>query len=182
MTTRCAHLLLRRLAIIGAVAALATAAACSSEDLADRVTEGIAERATDEDVDFDIDSESGEVNVSTPDGDFSLGGDEVPEDFPSEVPLPDGFTVVTSMRMGEGETTTFTVIGQVDRSATELDDEISAAFDGGGWEETMRSTTSFGGTDSTTVGYTRSGWTANVSITGGDDGGSDLNYTVSNQD
>ncbi len=172
---------LRHLALAGALGALATGAACSSEDLADRVAEGIAERATDEDVDFDIDSESGQVNVSTPDGDFSLGSDELPEGFPSEVPLPEGLSIVTSMRMGESDTTAFTIVGQVDRSAAEVADEITGAFDADGWDETMLTTSSFGDTDSTAASYTKATWTVNVSITGGSDGGADVSYSVSNE-
>lgn len=182
MTVLRAHPSLRRLAVAGALGALAVGgAACSSEDVADRVAEGIAERGSDEDVDFDIDSESGRVDVSTPDGDFSLGSDELPDGFPSEVPLPDGLTVVTSMRMGEGDTTAFTVVGQVDRDASAVADEVTGAFDDEDWEETMRSTSSFGDTESTTAGYTNGDWTVSLSVTGGSDGGADVNYSVSNE-
>jgi len=181
MTMLRVRLSLRHIALVGALGALTTGAACSSEDLADRVAEGIAERATDEDVDFDIDSESGEVNVSTPDGDFTLGSDELPEGFPDEVPLPEGLTVITSMRLGEGDTTAFTVVGQVDRPAASVADEMTGAFDADGWEETMLTTSSFGDTDSTTAAYTKGQWMVSLSVTGDADGETGVNLTVSNE-
>ena len=58
---------------------------------ADELAEQIAEAGAGEDTDVDIDSESGQVDVSTPDGDMSFGdGTELPDDFPSRDPAPGG--------------------------------------------------------------------------------------------
>lgn len=76
---------MKRIAIILAVVALvATACGAATEEL----TEQLIEQSGGGNADVDVDLDSGQVNVQTEDGSFSVGGGEIPDGFP--VPFPDG--------------------------------------------------------------------------------------------
>ena len=77
---------MKKLIVIAAVAVLA--AACSSAG--DEVSEQIVESISGVD-DLEIDEESGEISFETDEGSVSIGGGEVPADFP--FPFPDGYAV-----------------------------------------------------------------------------------------
>lgn len=60
-----------------------------SEEISEQVSEEIIEQAGGEGVDVDIND--GEVSVETSSGSFTVGGGEIPDDYPSEfAPLVDG--------------------------------------------------------------------------------------------
>lgn len=60
-----------------------------SEEIGEQVSEEIIEQAGGEGVDVDIND--GEVSVETSSGSFTVGGGEIPDDYPSEfAPLVDG--------------------------------------------------------------------------------------------
>ncbi len=61
------------------------------------------------------DAETGRLNVQTEDGSFSSGtSDEIPEEWPSEVPRPDALTIVSVTSMQSPEGSTFQVAGTID--------------------------------------------------------------------
>lgn len=67
-----------------AVTAGAGLAACDGDDAAENLAEEVSGG------DVDIDSDDGSVSVETDDGSFAAGScEELPEDFPSDVPTPD---------------------------------------------------------------------------------------------
>lgn len=94
--------------------------ACSSDDVAERVAEEAIESGGDANV--DINSEDGSVSVDTEDGSFSFGDGEVPEEWPADIPLPEGLTVVSGSTIDEGGTLNVSVIGSTDASPTEVAD------------------------------------------------------------
>lgn len=171
----------RLLAVVGAVAAVAAVGACSSESVSDRLAEEIIQRSTDEDVDVDFDSDAGRVDVSTPDGSFSFGGGELPADWPSEVPLPKDYEVVSSLELSESGSNVFSVVLQAKRSAQEEFDELADAFLDRGWNELRRSTGSFDGVTTSSASFENSDWNVELGINEGDEG-TIVSYTVIQND
>lgn len=144
---------LQRVAITAA-AALAIGA-CSTEDVAERVAEEAIEQQVEGegggDVDIDlgdggvrIEGEDGAVEmsfgedgvsvISTPEGEFRTGT-ELPDDFPSGVPLPDGMTIISAASMASPDGTTYVVNGSVDRGVSEANDGYADALAAAGFEQ-----------------------------------------------
>lgn len=71
-------------------AALLTFTACGGGDATDEAVEAGIEEALGSNADVEIDGD-GAVKIETDEGSYSAGGSaEIPDDFPSDVPLPDG--------------------------------------------------------------------------------------------
>jgi hypothetical protein len=89
-------------------ATMLTLAACSpGEDLAEKIIEsqeGVG--------DVEIDSDSGEVSVETDEGSLTLGGGEIPADFP--IPLPEGGDVVAVIEAAGNTTISLEYDGSID--------------------------------------------------------------------
>lgn len=81
--------------ILGAVLVLT---GCGGEEIAER----IAEEAGGAD-NVEIDPDSGEVHVEGSEGSFSIGGGDIPDGFPDELPIPDGLEVAGSASFSGGE-------------------------------------------------------------------------------
>ena len=105
-------------------------------------------------------------------GDVDLGGNTVPEDFPSEVPLADGDVVNGSkITGGDGETVWNVLMNVSDPAAPE---SIAAQLEGAGFTSAGTGEVSdSGGTLTYTkddlvvnvlLGKTDSGWTANYTV------------------
>lgn len=169
---------IRRTAAI-AVAAIAASSgiSCSSQDVADKAAEKIAEAAGGDGTDVSIDSETGEVKVDTEDGSFSMGTTELPESWPSEIPLPDDYTLSFAMESAAAEGATSNITGTVPGSASSTFDQIVGEFGAGGWTETMKTTSSSGDGTVSTASFENSDWTVmfNVSETGDE---TTFSYTV----
>ncbi|MGB3911799.1 MAG: hypothetical protein WBL06_15135 [Pseudolysinimonas sp.] len=105
-------------------------------------------------------------------GDVDLGGNTVPEDFPSEVPLAEGDVVNGSQITGGGGETVWNVLMNV--SDPSAPDSIAAQLEGAGFTSAgTGGVTDSGGTityvkDDLVVnvllGKTGSGWTANYTV------------------
>lgn len=94
--------LTRSLAVLATAGLVLTG--CSSEDIAERVAEEAAEQAGGGEV--DIDTDDGSVSVDTDEGSLNIGSQDLPEDLPEELPLPDGLAVQGSMsQQGDGGST-----------------------------------------------------------------------------
>ena len=79
---------------IGMVALTLVLTACQSaaENIAENLVEQIAEQG--EGVgDVDINLESGEINIETDEGAITIGGGDMPDDFP--IPAPNGYQVTS---------------------------------------------------------------------------------------
>lgn len=174
----------RFLAAAVSVPLVAAAAGCSAEKLADRASEKAAEKiiesAGGEDVDIDIDDDSGEATFRSADGSmFSVGGGELPDGWPDEVPLPDGFTLEGSFSGSDGDKSTFNVTGSLTGDAAEEFNRIADAFTGAGWTEENRSTSNSGGSTMASATYSNSTWTVSLLVTGEDgEDGVGVIYTV----
>ena len=105
-------------------------------------------------------------------GDVDLGGNTVPADFPSEVPLAEGEVVNGSkLTAGGGETVWNVLMNVPDAAAPE---SIAAQLEGAGFASaTTGEVTESGGTLTYTkddlvvnvlLGKTGSGWTANYTV------------------
>lgn len=108
-------------------------------------------------------------------GDVDLGGNTVPEDFPSAVPLADGEIVNGSKISGDGGQAVWNVLMNVADPAAP--DSIAAQFEGAGFTSTTTGeVTESGGTLTYTkddllvnvlLGKIDSGWTANYTVAQG---------------
>lgn len=84
----------RRWTTLIAVSAL-TVAACSGGDTAEQILE--SQEGVE---DVEIDEDSGEVSVETDDGSVTVGGGDIPDDFP--VPVPSGGEVIAVAESPDG--------------------------------------------------------------------------------
>lgn len=123
-----------------------------SSEAADKLAEKLAEAGSG-DTDVDIDSESGQVDVSTPEGDLSFGsGSELPEDFPNDIPFPDGSKITSTLNSTDGDVKTWSAMGTLADADESTFDDIVAMFKDNGWTSTMDSSgSSGGGTGSTAI-------------------------------
>ncbi|MEI2698463.1 MAG: hypothetical protein V9E94_08965 [Microthrixaceae bacterium] len=116
-----------------------------SSDAADELAEKLAEAGSG-DADVDIDSETGQVDVSTPDGDMSFGsGAELPDDFPDGIPFPEGSEITSTLNSTDGGVKTWSAMGTLADADDSTFDEVVALFTDDGWTSTMNSSGSTGG-------------------------------------
>lgn len=147
---------------IAAIAAIALAA-CSSEDIAERATEEIVEQQLEgdgQDVDVDLgDDGAGGIKVEGSGGDVEVqfdegGGVDLPDDFPSEVPLPDGLSIQQASSVDAPEGKTFIINGTVDGEFGDATDAYKSALESAGF--TQQSMTE--STDGTFFAFVADGW------------------------
>lgn len=116
-------------------------AGCSSAS--DTAAEKITEAATGGDVEI---SENGDVSISTPDGNMSIseGGQELPADFPSDVPVPDGTieSLTTTNTAGSGPSFIFAV--RLEGEVPAITEQLSTDFVAKGWTEQSKTTAADG--------------------------------------
>lgn len=127
--------------------------------------------------DVEIDAEGGEFSVEGEDGSkFSVGSDELPDDFPTDVPIPEGATVESSSTVQtDGKAGWFVALTYPDADASGLADTSKTEMEDAGFEETS----TFSADDTTTSGYEGNGYTVTVSIApNADGGGTSMTLTV----
>ena len=164
--------------VVGAIAGAALfLSGCG--DAAEQAAEEVAEQAIEEqgggDVEIDADGES--FSVEGEDGsEFSVGSDELPEDFPSDVPIPEGGTVESSSSMKtEGKAGWFVALSYADSDASELADQAANGMKDSGFKETS----TFSADESTTTAFEGNGYQVTVSVApDAEGGGSSLTLTV----
>lgn len=93
----------RRLMVIALFLIIATACGSAAEQLA----ENAIENELGENVDLDIDTDSGEIRIQSEDGSAVFGGGEIPAGL--VVPVPDGGNVVTAFEGNDGDTVQYSV-------------------------------------------------------------------------
>lgn len=125
----------------------------SANEAADQLAEQIAESGAGDDADVDIDSETGQVDVSTEDGDMSFGeGTELPEDFPADIPLPQDYELTSAMSTDTGDATGWTISGELPDADDSTFDDLVAEFTSAGWSKSSDATTEVdGGTSGTAM-------------------------------
>lgn len=101
-----------------------------SDEIGEQVSEEILEQAGEEGVDVEIND--GEVSVETSDGSFSVGGGEVPDDYPSEyAPLIDG-EPASVVRNESEDGVSFIVTMVTDSDFDAAVDEATSLLEGAG--------------------------------------------------
>lgn len=176
------HLNRTRLIAAALAVPLVAVTGCGTDKLADKASEKAAEKilesAGGEDVDIDIDQDSGKATFRDADGStFSIGGGDLPEDWPEEVPLPDGFTLEGSFSGVDDGQANFTVSGTLSGDPTEHFGALVDAFENDGWTEQHRSTTDASGSSMSSATYVNDTWTVTVLLTA-DDGDGDESIGV----
>jgi hypothetical protein len=156
--------------------------ACSTDDLADRVTEKVAESGG-EDVDVSVDSESGEYSIESADGStkMQVGSAELPDDWPAEIPLPEDYTLTAAMSTASSGSPGFNIGGSLpeDADALAVFDEITAAFVADGWTEQQKGTSTFEGGSTSSASYDNGTWQAVVGVSAPtEDEAAYFSYTV----
>ncbi len=127
---------------------------------ADKFSEKAAEKATEKAIESgsdgkaNVDLSDGKMKMETEDGSFSMGGGEVPDSWPEDVPLPSDLEVVNVIEMGSDDSeVTINLTGMTDMSP---DDVVAFYKDGlNGWTQsgTFSSNSDDGGM--TSVQYER---------------------------
>ena len=74
-----------------------------------------------------IESEEGDVTLTS--------GDEIPDEWPSDVPVPDGLTEITGSSFSDPSSTTVIVSGFTDGDGPDYVEAYSAALVADGWTE-----------------------------------------------
>ncbi len=113
---------MRRISILVAVMLTLSACGAAAKQVADKAADKVAEQALQAndlgDANVDVDSDSGQIEVSGTDPDtgedinISVGGTDVPADFP--MPLPDTGQVVAVNTVMMGDATAYEVRVQID--------------------------------------------------------------------
>lgn len=85
-----------------------------------------------------IDSEDGVTVIEGPDGSsvIETGGTDIPDDFPSTIPLPDGFTPQFTQSADSGGVTGWILGGEMDGSVSDIAEPYFAALEAAGFERT----------------------------------------------
>jgi hypothetical protein len=167
------HRLVRAVAPLALGLALAaTAPACGRDDpdegandAADQLAEQIAESGAGKEADVDIDSSSGQVDVSTDEGQMSFGEQtELPADFPAEVPLPERYELTSAMTDTAGGVGGWTVIGDLPDASGDTYDAVLSRFTDAGWTTTSSSSSDTGGGTVSTAMLEDGRWQVVVSV------------------
>ncbi len=110
---------------------------------AENLTESIIKSTTGADVDYS--SDNGSVSVKTNDGEFSSSTSEkLPDNFPSEVPVYDNQSIVSSYSTTSDGSTAWYVSAQTDKSVEDVKNFFSDKFSD--WDN--KSTSTYNGTAS----------------------------------
>jgi hypothetical protein len=111
---------IRRSATIAVLIAATGLTACGAvaEKAGEKATEKAIESQTGGDV--DVDTDDGSVSIETEEGSASFGTGEVPEDWPDDIPLPDGLEVLTSSSTVSGNERLTAVTGSTDTEPEEI--------------------------------------------------------------
>jgi major membrane immunogen (membrane-anchored lipoprotein) len=119
--------------------------ACGGDELSERAVEEAAEQAIegeggDVDVEFDEDG-AGQIQIEGSDGEavemqFDEGGGvDLPEGFPSEVPLPDGLNIQQVSSFDDAQGATFLIAGTVDDEPGPAVEAYIEALSAAGYEQ-----------------------------------------------
>lgn len=140
--------------------------------VADKASEKAAEKIAGDAVggDVDIDPKTGEVKIKTDDGDFSFSGAEgkVPDDWPSDIPLPDDLKVEGGYSGQTPDGKSHTLTGTTKKSVDEVYDfYISKMSD---WSKENESSYESDG-KARIVNFKKGEGNLTITITDEDDGG-----------
>jgi hypothetical protein len=123
---------------LSAVIAFMFTACIDSEKVAEKATEKIIEKASGEKIDLETSKDGKEAKVVIKDKDgeevtFSGGDDEIPEDFPKEIYVPEGI-IESSGTISTGEGSMLTVNISSEESFKEIKEKINDKMKNAGWK------------------------------------------------
>jgi hypothetical protein len=102
-----------------------------------------------------IEGSGDDVVIETPDGTMVASGNgELPADFPSSIPVPDGASYTSTSSMAGPDGTTYILSGTVDGDFQAATDAFVAALEGSGFTQQSMTTTP----DGTFFGYVSAEW------------------------
>lgn len=157
-------------AVLGAALVLGTGCGAAADKAAEKVAEEAVEEAIGADVDVDDD---GNVQIETEDGSSFSGGSELPDDWPEDVPMPDGSDIEGSFGGSASGETTLTVAGSTSLSPEEVDEH----FAGIGWQTDSEFSGGAGGEDGFVRSLSDGDRTLAITASSGSDGKTTFSVT-----
>jgi hypothetical protein len=158
------------LAVLAVLAGLTTVG-CGA--VAEKATEKATEKAIESQTggDVDLDTDDGSVDVTTEDGSFSIGSGKVPEEWPDDVPLPEGIEIASGSTSTTDDGTLVSITATTTADAADLLAELEEAL--ADWEISGKTTSTSGGgafvgatweLDGRTVSFTGAGGDGETSL------------------
>ncbi len=121
----------------------------------------------DEDGEFSIQSEDGETVFKSEEGETVMrSGEDLPDDFPGDVPLPDGLIVEFGQQLETPEGKMFSVLGKVAGDPSEVTEDYAARLDAAGFDQLHLTTMP----DAAFFSYQTAEYDIGGTVTGSDDG------------
>lgn len=160
--------MIRRITVLASTSVLVLAlAGCGA--IAEQVTEKAIEEGIEAegggDVDLDFDGENGSLSVESSEGSFSVGTDQdVPDDFPADVPLPEDATVVMSMNFDDGTDAGFNLTLESAGDVAAIADDIEGGLTRAGYDLTNTGEMTTGEDLTRTVQFEGPGWSGNIVV------------------
>ena len=90
---------------------------------------------SDGDVEMNFDEDAGQTVISTPEGEMVIGSGDLPEDFPGDVPVPDGLAIASATSMSSPDGKVFILNGSVDDEFGDATDSYASALVAAGFEQ-----------------------------------------------
>lgn len=172
----------RRLPLLAAAPAvvlgLAVLGSCSSEDVAEKLTEQAIESSGGDGANVEFDSETGQVDIETEDGSMSFGTAELPDGWPSEIPMPDDYELTNAMVTGADGERSFIVGGTFDGDAKATFNSLTEQFAEDGWTEVTKTDMSTSDGMNASASFNGDTWQAILSVTDLSDGAPTFGYTI----
>lgn len=160
---------------------LATTLLTGCSAMADKAGEKVAEKGMEAagGGGVDIDSEGdGKVTIESDEGSLEVGGSDLPDGFPDDVPLPDDFEIEAAMSMGTADNQTFTVrMTSPDADVDQTFEDLKSRSEAAGFEVLSSNTMSGDGHELRSATMSNSDWNASISVSGEADGTS-VQYTL----
>ena len=138
-----------------------------SEDGSFSIDEDGSFSVTDEDGDettgnIDIDADGGEFSIEGEDGDIQFGsGSEIPDEWPDDIPQPDGVTVQSAATFSEGDETSIILTGTADDDP----DEWTAAYGSQLEDAGFTQDSNFSSSGAVAASYTDESWNVDLTAT-----------------
>lgn len=163
----------RGLALTAALALLGGVAACSPENIAERVIEAGS------DGNVDIDDGGGQVTIDSEDGGTATFGSDgtLPDGFPDSVPVVSG-DIVYAQSMSAGDTTDFAVNIQTSGTVSDVFAQIKSDLEGAGFEKASESTVTSDGANFSSAQYTSADYEVFVNVTSTEQDAVGVSYVV----
>lgn len=194
ITTRGPRRLHRTAALVASgMLALAGVGACSAENIAERAIEAGTGGEADVEIDGDggvtiessegsvtVDPDAGEVVVEGSDGGTTYQGltGELPDGFPSQVPLVKGTIVFGQSTTEASGAASYSVIIESSIPVSDVYQDAKSALTGAGFEVSNETVGSSGDTAFAGGTFTGAGWTVTLSVGTADASSSTVSYSV----